>query len=94
MKYYVKEKSLSFLPKFSIFDEMNNELFYVDCVLRLFGNNYKAYDPSKNELFEIKQDVANFFPKIDIIFASAKTGEGIPEIAEWFLKNVKEWIAD
>ena len=33
-------------------------------------------------------------PKIDIIFASAKTGEGIPEIAEWILKNVKEWIAD
>ena len=30
-------------------------------------------------------------PEIDIIFISAKTGEGIPELAEWILKNVKEW---
>ena len=31
-------------------------------------------------------------PKIDIIFVSAKTGEGIPELAEWILKSTKEWI--
>lgn len=31
-------------------------------------------------------------PKIDIIFISAKTGEGIAEVAEWILKNTKEWI--
>ena len=31
-------------------------------------------------------------PKIDIIFISAKTGEGIPEVAEWILRNTKEWI--
>lgn len=32
-------------------------------------------------------------PKIDIIFISAKTGEGIPELAKWLLKYIKEWIA-
>jgi hydrogenase nickel incorporation protein HypB len=32
-------------------------------------------------------------PEIDIIFISAKTGEGIPELADWILKNTKEWIA-
>lgn len=31
-------------------------------------------------------------PEIDIIFISAKTGEGVPEVAEWILKNTKEWI--
>lgn len=31
-------------------------------------------------------------PKIDIIFISAKTGEGIQQLAEWILKNTKEWI--
>ncbi len=31
-------------------------------------------------------------PKIDIIFISAKTGEGVSEVAEWILKNTKEWI--
>ena len=30
-------------------------------------------------------------PEIDIIFVSAKTGEGINKLAEWILKNVKEW---
>ena len=31
-------------------------------------------------------------PEIDIIFISAKTGEGVSEVAEWILKNTKEWI--
>lgn len=31
-------------------------------------------------------------PKIDIIFISAKTGEGIPELAEWIMQQTKEWI--
>ena len=32
-------------------------------------------------------------PEIDIIFISAKTGEGIDELADWVIKNVKEWTA-
>ena len=32
-------------------------------------------------------------PKIEILFVSAKTGEGIPALADWIVKNVKEWIA-
>lgn len=31
-------------------------------------------------------------PDIDVIFVSARTGEGIPELADWIIKNVKEWI--
>ena len=31
-------------------------------------------------------------PKIDVIFISAKTDEGVAEVAEWILKNTKEWI--
>ena len=30
-------------------------------------------------------------PNIEILFVSAKTGEGIPELAEWIMKNIKEW---
>lgn len=30
-------------------------------------------------------------PNINIIFASAKTGEGIKDVANWILENVKEW---
>ena len=31
-------------------------------------------------------------PKIEIIFISAKTGEGIDELADWIIKNTREWI--
>lgn len=30
-------------------------------------------------------------PDIEIILASAKTGEGIDKLADWILKNVREW---
>ncbi|MBQ9973130.1 MAG: hydrogenase nickel incorporation protein HypB [Firmicutes bacterium] len=30
-------------------------------------------------------------PDIDIIFVSAKTGEGIDDLASWIVKNVEEW---
>lgn len=30
-------------------------------------------------------------PNIDIIFISAKTGEGVAELADWLVKEVKEW---
>ena len=30
-------------------------------------------------------------PDIEIIFVSAKTGEGIPQLAEWLLTQVEEW---
>ena len=31
-------------------------------------------------------------PNIDILFVSARTGEGIDALADWVVKNVKEWI--
>ena len=30
-------------------------------------------------------------PGIEILFASAKTGEGIPQVAEWILNNTQAW---
>lgn len=33
-------------------------------------------------------------PDIDIIFISAKTGEGIDELADWILDSVREWGMD
>lgn len=32
-------------------------------------------------------------PEIEILFVSAKTGEGIPQVAEWILKQVEQWNA-
>ena len=30
-------------------------------------------------------------PDIEILFVSAKTGEGIPQVAEWILHQVEAW---
>jgi len=30
-------------------------------------------------------------PDIEILFVSAKTGEGIPQLAEWILNKAAEW---
>ena len=30
-------------------------------------------------------------PNIEILFVSAKTGEGIADLADWILRNTKEW---
>lgn len=33
-------------------------------------------------------------PDIDIIFISAKTGEGVKELVDWIIRNVKEWTEE
>ena len=30
-------------------------------------------------------------PEIEIIYISAKTGEGIPALADWIIRNVDDW---
>ena len=30
-------------------------------------------------------------PDIEIVFISAKTGEGIPQLAQWILREIKAW---
>lgn len=32
-------------------------------------------------------------PEIEVILVSARTGEGIPQLADWILKNVRAWLA-
>ena len=32
-------------------------------------------------------------PDIDVLFISARTGEGIPQLAEWILNQVAQWNA-
>ena len=31
-------------------------------------------------------------PDIDVRFISARTGEGVPQLAEWILQQVKDWV--
>ena len=43
------------------------------------------------EHFDFDKEKVIKFAKMRNLFISAKTGEGIPQLAEWILKNVTEW---
>lgn len=30
-------------------------------------------------------------PEIEVLFVSAKTGDGIDELVEWVMKRIREW---
>lgn len=72
-------------------DICNRLFFCYNQNVRVFINVY-----CKNRNCSDKEKVIEYArmrnPKIDIIFISAKTGEGVKELADWILKNTREWI--
>lgn len=65
-------------------------LMYETCNLLVINKvdvmEYFDFDKEKVSTYAKRRN-----PDIDIIFISAKTGEGVDELADWILKNVKEW---
>ena len=68
-------------------------LMYETCDLMVVNKidvlDYFDFDKEKVIEYAKKRN-----PDIDIIFISAKTGEGIPQLADWILGNVKKWIEE
>ena len=65
-------------------------LMYEVCDLLVINKTdvMEYFDFDKEKVVE---DAKMRNPKIEIIFISAKTGEGIKELSEWILSNVNEW---
>ena len=65
-------------------------LMYEKCHLLVINkiDVMEYYDFNKEKVVEYAKKRN---PDIDIIFISAKTGEGVDELVDWILKNVKEW---
>lgn len=65
-------------------------LMYEACDLLVINKtdvlDYFDFDTEKVEKYAKMRN-----PDIEIIFISAKTGEGIPELAQWIIRNVREW---
>lgn len=65
-------------------------LMYETCDLLVVNKidvmEYFDFDKEKAAAYAKKRN-----PDIDIIFISAKTGEGMDELADWIVENVKEW---
>lgn len=65
-------------------------LMYETCSLLVVNKTdvMEYFDFDKEKVIEYAK-MRN--PEIDIIFISAKTGEGIEELADWIVKNVNAW---
>ena len=65
-------------------------LMYETCDLLVVNkiDTLSCFDFDKEKVVEYAK-LRN--PNIHIIFASAKTGEGIPELAKWITDQVSEW---
>ena len=65
-------------------------LMYEKCDLLVVNKTdvmeYFDFDREKVEEYARRRN-----PDIEILFISAKTGEGVDELADWIVKNVKEW---
>lgn len=65
-------------------------LMYENCQLLVVNKTdvMEYFDFDKSKVIEYAK-MRN--PEIEILFASAKTGEGVSEISDWILKNTDEW---
>lgn len=65
-------------------------LMYERCDLLVINKTdvmpYFDFDREKVETYARMRN-----PKIDILYISAKTGEGIPKLADWIVKQAKDW---
>ena len=65
-------------------------LMYETCQLLVINKidvmEYFDFDPEKVVEYAKMRN-----PDIEILFVSAKTGEGVPQVAEWILKQVQQW---
>lgn len=65
-------------------------LMYETCDLLVINKtdvmDYFDFDKEKVEEYARMRN-----PGIEIIYISAKTGEGIPALADWIIKNVNDW---
>ena len=65
-------------------------LMYEKCDLLVVNKTdvmeYFDFDREKVEEYARRRN-----PDIEILFISAKTGEGVDELADWIVRNVREW---
>lgn len=68
MKLYVKQKIFSLNNKFTIKDEYENDLFFVEGELFTLGHKLHVYDERNDEVALIKQKLLTLLPKYEVYF--------------------------
>ncbi|MBR5245899.1 MAG: LURP-one-related family protein [Clostridia bacterium] len=78
MKFYMKQKALSFVDKFKIYDERENEAYWVEGELFSIGKKLDIFDKDNNHKAHIHQKVLSFLPRFFIKI----NGEDVAEVVK------------
>ncbi len=78
MKFYVKQKVFSFVDKFSIYDELENEVYWVEGDFFTIGKKLDLFDKDNQHKAHIHQKVLSFLPRYFIEI----NGEDVAEVVK------------
>ncbi|RMG44430.1 MAG: hypothetical protein D6719_01870 [Candidatus Dadabacteria bacterium] len=92
MKYYMKQRLFSIGNDFRIFDENNEEAFYVDGKAFTIGDHLLFQDKERNTLCEIRQKLLTFRPTY--IIREPKPGNQLAKIRKALMTFRDTFIID
>lgn len=80
MKFYMKQKVFSWVDKFSIYDEYENEAYWVEGEVFSIGKKLDLFDSNNQHKAHIHQKVFSFMPRYFINI----NGEDVAEVVKKF----------
>ena len=90
MKLYIKQKVFSWGAKFRIYDEYENDKYFVEGEVFTFGKKLHLYSLDGNELAYIHQKLWSFLPKYFI----NRNGEDIAQVIKEFTFFRQEYTVE
>lgn len=78
MKFYMKQKVLSFVDRFTIYDELENEAYWVEGDFFTIGKKLDLFDKDNKHKAHIHQKVLSFMPRFFIQI----NGEDVAEVVK------------
>lgn len=90
MELYMKQKVFSWGDKFSVYDEMGNEKYYVEGEVFSFGKKLHLYSAAGNELAYIEQKIWTWLPKYNIY----RDGNHVAQVVKEFTFFKQEYTVN
>lgn len=78
MKFYMKQKIMSFVDRFTIYDEQENEAYWVEGDFFTIGKKLDLFDKDNNHKAHIHQKVLSFLPRYFVEI----NGEDVAEVVK------------
>lgn len=79
MKLYMKQKVFSFVDKFTIKDENENDRYFIQGEFFSWGHKLHVYDIYEKEVAFVKQKVMTFLPKFEVYINGSLAVEVVKE---------------